>query len=109
MFHLIIFAVLAAFGALLSATLMTDVQRRIARWLRDNGLADSALMDAIVLLDKIGSGIKVSIRVATTQRSEVLTLEKTYSIDQIKDAGLRAELEQRQHAERNVMSLIHEG
>lgn len=107
MLHLIVYAAAAAFGALLSASLMKDVQQRIARWLRENGLANSALMDAVVFLDKVGTRIRASVKVTTrSQRTEILRIEKTYSIDQIKDPGLRAALQQQGRAQQNVMSLI---
>lgn len=107
MYHLIIYAVIAAFGGLVSVTLQKDIQQRVARWLRQNGLANSALMDAIVFLERVGTAIRATVKVTTrSQRTELLMIERTYSINQIKDTQLRAELEQQRHAERNVMTLF---
>src|ERR1700742_396473 len=106
MIDLIIAAVIA-FGALLSVTLLKDVQQRVARWLREHGLANSALMEAVVFLDKVGTTIRGRVKVTTrAQGTEVLALERTYSIDQIKDQNLRAELLQQEHAQQNVLSLF---
>jgi hypothetical protein len=106
MYHLIVYAVIAAFG-LLSVTMQKDIQRRVARWLRQNGLAKSALMDAVVFLDMVGSAIRARVKVTTrSQHTELLTMEKTYSMDQIPDPQVRAALEQRGHAEQNVMTLF---
>jgi hypothetical protein len=106
MYHLIIYAVVAAFG-LLSVTLQKDIQRRVARWLRQNGLAKSALMDAVVLLDRAGSAIRAKVKVTTrSQHTEILTMEKTYPISQVPDPQVRAALEQRGHAEQNVLALF---
>jgi hypothetical protein len=110
MYHLIVIviAIFAALSALVLASLSKDVQQRVARWLRANGLANSALMDAVVLLDRVGAYIRVGVKVVTqSQRTEILMLERTYSIEQIKDAQLRAALAQRGHAEQNVMTLFN--
>jgi hypothetical protein len=109
MFDLIIYAVIAFGGlvSLVSVAMLKDVQQRVARWLRQNGLENSALMEAIVFLDKVGTAIRVRVKVVTrSQRTEILMLERTYSIHQVKDAQLRAALQQRGHAEQNVMTLF---
>jgi len=111
MYHLIIYiicAVFAALSVLFLVTLLKDVQRQVARWLRENGLANSALMDAVVFLDRVGTRIRASVKVVTrSRRTEILMLERTYSIEQIKDAQLRAALEQRGRAQQNVMTLFN--
>jgi hypothetical protein len=110
MYHLIIYAAIAAFSglvSLVSVSMLKDVHQRVARWLRQNGLENSALMDAIVLLDNVGTAIRGRVKVVTrSQRTEILMLERTYSIHQIKDPQLCAALEQRRHAEQNVMTLF---
>jgi hypothetical protein len=106
-YHLIIYAIIAAFISLVSAALLKDVQQRVARWLRQNGLENSALMNVIIFLDMVGAAIRVSVKVMTrSQRTEILMLDRTYPIHQIKDAQLRAALEQRGHAEQNVITLF---
>jgi hypothetical protein len=108
MIHLIVYAAIAGLVSLFSVTLLKDVQQRVARWLRQNALEDSALMEAVVLLDSIGSAIRASVKVATrSQRTAILMIERTYSINQIKDAQLRAALRQRGHAEQNVLTLFN--
>jgi hypothetical protein len=110
MIDLIIYAVIAAVGglvSLVSVAMLKDVHQRVARWLRQNNLETSALMEAIVLLDQVGTAIRGRVKVVTrSQRTDILTLERTYSIHQIKDAQLRVALEQRGHAEQNVMTLF---
>ena len=110
MLHLIFYAAAAAVAALsglASVTLLKDIQQRVARWLRQNGLKDSALMDAVVFLEKVGTAIRAKVKVTTqSQRTELLMIERTYSIDQITDPQLRAELEQHRHAQQNVMALF---
>lgn len=108
MYHLIIYAAIAALGALVSAALLKDVQQRVARWLRENGLANSALMDAVLFLDMVSTRIRAKVKIVTrSQRHEILMIERTYSIDQIEDARLRAALQQRGRAEQNVLSLFN--
>lgn len=107
MIHLIFYAIAAAIAAAIGASLSSDVKQRVARWLREHGLAKSALMDAVVLLDQVGATIKARVRVtASTRSSETLTIEKTYSYDQITDPQLRAELTRSGHAEQNVLALV---
>lgn len=108
MIDLIVLGGLAALGALFAVTLSKDVQQRVAQWLREHGLANSALMDAVVYLEKVGSTIRASVRVMTrTQHTEILTLERTYSIDQIDDPAVRAALQQHDRAQQNVMTLFN--
>jgi hypothetical protein len=108
MYHLIIYAAIAAFGALVSAALQKDVQQRVARWLREHGLANSALMSAVLFLDMVSTRIRARVKIVTrSQREEILMIERTYSIEQIKDAQLRAALQQRGRAEQNVLSLFN--
>jgi hypothetical protein len=107
MIHLVIYAIGAVIAAAIGASLSNDVRQRVARWLRQHGLAKSVLMDAVVLLDKADSGIRARVRVTARNRpSEVLSIEKTYRYDQITDPQLRAELNQRGHAEQNVLALV---
>jgi hypothetical protein len=107
MIHLIIYAIAAAIAAAIGASLSNDVKQRVASWLRQHGLAKSVLMDVVVLLDKVGSGIKARVRVTARNRtSEVLSIEKTYRYDQIKDPQLRAALNRGSHAEQNVLALV---
>ena len=108
MHKLLIAAAVAAFGALVSLALRRAVQQRVARWLRENGLANSALMDAVLLLDMVGTRVRARVKVVTrSYRQEILMIERTYSIEQIKDAQLRAALQQRGQAEQNILSLFN--
>jgi hypothetical protein len=108
--HLIIYAIVGAaagIGALIGASLMRDVQHRVAHWLREHHLARTKLMDAVILLDEVGSVIRASVRVHVQDRSpEVLTIKRTYKVSDIESQELLAELKQRHHAEQNVMSLF---
>lgn len=108
MFHLIIYAAIAGLVSLFSAALLRDVQQRVAAWLRQNGLKNSALMSAVVRLDSIGSAIRAGVKVVTrAQRTEVLMIERTYSINQIKDPELRAALQRTGHAEQDVITIFN--
>jgi hypothetical protein len=110
MIHLIFYAagaVVAGVAALIGASLMKDAQRQVARWLRQHGLAKTQLMDAVVLLDQVGSIIRSSVRVKVAQRpAETLRIERAYSISDIKDTSLLAALRERQHAEVDIMPLF---
>lgn len=110
MIQLIYYAIAGAaagISALIGASLMRDVQHRVAHWLREHHLSKSKLMDAVILLDEVGSVIRASVRVLVQDRSpEVLTIKRTYKVSDVKSQQLLAELKQRQHAEQNVMSLF---
>ena len=111
MIHLVIYYAIAGaavgIAALIGASLMRDVQHRVAHWLREHHLSKTKLMDAVVLLDEVGSTIRASVRVLAQDLSpEVLTIERTYKVSHIKSQQLLADLKQRQHAEQNVMSLF---
>jgi hypothetical protein len=107
MIHLIFLAVAAAVGAVIGVSLSTAVQRAVTGWLRDNGLAKSALMDAVVALEKVGNRVKAKVRVtARNHGTKVIAIEKTHSIDDITDPQVRAELERRGRAEQNVLALV---
>ena len=106
MIHLI-YLIAAALAVAFGASLSNGVRRRVASWLRQHGLAKSMLMDVVVVLDKVASGIKAKVRVTARNRpTEMLSIEKTYRYDQIKDPQLRAELQRRGHAEQDVLALV---
>ena len=113
MLQLIYYAIVgvaAGVAALIGATLMKDVQHRVARWLQEQHLEQSKLMEAVLLLDQVGSSIRVSVRVMVAGRpAQVLKVDKTYKVTDIKDQQTLAELRRRQHAEQNVLSLFTQG
>jgi hypothetical protein len=107
MIHLVIYVIAAAVAAAIGSSLSNDVRQRVARWLRQHGLAKSVLMDAVVLLDKMSTGVKASVKITAKNRPiEVLSIEKTYRYEQITDPQLRSELNRRGHAEQNVLALV---
>jgi hypothetical protein len=108
MIHLIFYAIAAVIAAAIGASLTNDVRQRVAAWLREHGLANSMLMDAVVLLDNVATGVKARVRVTARNRSsEMLSIEKTYRYDQITDPQLRTALERSGHAEQNVLALVN--
>jgi hypothetical protein len=107
MIDLIILAIAAAVSAAIGLSLSSAIQRAVAGWLRDNGLEKSVLMDAVVALEKAGNRIKAKVRVrARNYGTKVISIEKTYSISDITDPQVRAELNRRGHAEQNVLALV---
>jgi hypothetical protein len=101
-------AVATGISALRGVSMMRDVKLTVARWLREHGLSNSYLMDAVVLLDKVGSDIQVSVRItAKTQPAQTIRTERTYSISKVTNPAVRAELEKHGHAEQNVLQLFN--
>jgi hypothetical protein len=110
MIHLVFYAI-GAVGALvvglIGASMMKDVQQRVARWLRAHGLQKSVLMSAIVKLDQVGVAIRASVQVMAREvPTETLRIEKSYSMSDVKDPALLAALKKSQHAELDAMSLF---
>jgi phosphoribosyl-dephospho-CoA transferase len=102
------YALAGIFGALLGASLMKDVHRRVAAWLRQHGLAESHLMHAVVLLDRAGTALRASVKVsARSVPAQTLALERSYPVAQITDPDVLAALKNRGHAELNVMRLFN--
>jgi hypothetical protein len=65
-------------------------------------------MDAVVYLDRVGSGVRGKVKVVTkTKRTEILVLVRTYAIEDIDDPTLRAALARHGQAYQNVMSLFN--
>ncbi|EIV90793.1 hypothetical protein [Frankia sp. QA3] len=102
---IIVVGILAALAALVTVALIRDVKLAVAAWLRDRGLAASALMNVLIRLDKVGSRVRASLRIkARRQPRATVVLDETYSMKQIKDSGLLSELNRRGHAQ--VLDLL---
>lgn len=99
--------VAAGVGYLLEKKMTKDIKRDITAWLRERGLAASKLMDAVVLLDMVGSAVKLTLRLtAQAQPTETRRSTNDYTIDEVPDPEVRALLAARQHAAMNVMKLV---
>ncbi|ETW94546.1 MAG: hypothetical protein ETSY1_34410 [Candidatus Entotheonella factor] len=107
MWEWIIGGIATALGLLLVGVFWDDIRDQVASWLRHQGLAHSDLMNAWIRLDDIVGSIRCKIFVKTRQRGQEVISEKTYTMDEITDADVRAELERRGYSERNILDQIH--
>jgi hypothetical protein len=99
---LVIAAVAALAGVVVS--LSNDVRQSVAAWLRAHHLAETALMDAWILLDATASGVRVRLRLTTRRYgTQEIVLDRVYRPDQIDDPQVRALLQQRSHAKIRIL------
>ncbi len=104
-------AVLA--GAAVAATIYVienwpEISEKISSWLRQKNLSKSALMSALVICDRIVSGVSRRIVVETRQTGKQTIEEKTLSMEEIRREvpDLYKELQKRTHLEIDVMEQI---
>lgn len=97
----------AAIAALVATTLIKDIRLALAEWLRSRGLQASALMNVLVRLDRVDSGVRASLKIRVRRRRKAtVVLEQIYSMAQVKDASLRAELDQRGYIKYQILDLL---
>lgn len=106
----IVFAILAVLGsgvAVAAIVFWDDIRDRLAGWLRRMGWQKSALMDALVRLDRLAGQVRCRL-LATTRAAATHQIDEThYDMDQIDDAEVKAELLRRGLAERSVLHLVN--
>ncbi len=110
MIRLLIIAVLALLGiGVVAATLVLwdQIRDKLSAWLRKKRLHKSALMDAVVCLDKVFGKIRCRLFATTRRTGRVKIDETTYRMNQISDHKVLAELRKRGQVEQNVLSLVN--
>lgn len=95
----------AVVGAFLAVKFWDTIRETVAKWLRVCGWEKSVLMDAWIQLDRLISGVRCKI-FFKKRTQELKVFEETYTIDEIDDPDVLAELEKRGFVERNVMTYI---
>ena len=104
MIGLIIAAVAALVGAgAATVVFWTTIKDVLSRWLRERNLQESALMSAVVILDRLAVGIRRQLRVHTHAYGVQIISEEQLSIDQIDDPEVRAQVERRPHVELDIL------
>ena len=113
MLHLVVWALAAvgaAIGTAVVVSMWNDIRDELAGWLRRNGLQRSAVMSALVRLDRSVSGIRAALMIRSRSLGEQqVVLTRSYALADIDDAVVRAELQRRGTATMNVMTLLDEG
>ncbi len=102
-----------AVGAAVGATIYIianwpEISNKISSWLHGNNLSKSALTDALVIFDKIVTGVRRLIVVETVQTGRQIIEEETLSPEEVlrRDPDLYKELQKRGRVEINVMEQI---
>lgn len=98
--------IIGAIAAGFAVAFWDDIRDKVAAWLRQKDLSNSALMDAWVKLDLIAGQIRCQIFGKTKQYGTEKIAEATYSKDEIRDRDVISQLERIGHMERNIMSEI---
>jgi hypothetical protein len=98
LFDIAVALVTLAVGAAVAGAFWPKIRESVAAWLRNNGLSESALMDAWLALDRIASSVRSRILVKTAQRGEVVIEERYLTQEEIDDPELREILGDRQTA-----------
>lgn len=102
MIPVVVALVAALFGAAVVVTFWGAVKDAVGAWLRERGLDKSALMSAVVVLDKLAVGIRRRVKVRTAQGLYVV-LDQELRIEDIDDPTIRAMVEQ-QHTEIDILN-----
>ena len=99
---LVIAAVVALAGA--AVTLSNEIRQRVASWLREHDLNRSALMKAVILLDRSASGIRGRLQLGTERYgTRTVVLARTFAWSEIDDPALVAALRSAGHARADVL------
>lgn len=85
--------VAAALGIGAAVTFWDAVRTTVMAWLRARNLDKAALVQAVIMLDRIAVGIRRRVMVRTAAVSEIVS-EETLTLDQIDDPAVRELLEQ---------------
>jgi hypothetical protein len=91
--------VAAALGIGAAVTFWDSVRTTVMAWLRARDLDKGALLQAVVMLDRIAVGIRRRVMVRTAAVAEIVS-EETLTPDQIDDPTVRALLDQ--HRQVNI-------
>ncbi|WP_329179202.1 hypothetical protein [Streptomyces sp. NBC_01477] len=103
MIHIVLALVAALAGAAAVVTFWGAVKDAVGAWLRERGLAKSALMSAVVVLDKLAVGVRRRVRLRTAQGLCVI-LDQELGIEDIDDPRIRAMAEKQQHTEIDILN-----
>jgi len=104
--QLIASVVAVVVGVFYIAKFWNNIRETVANWLRLAGWERSMLMDAWIQLDSTFSGIRCKFFLKKTESQELRVFEETYSINEIDDVDVLAELEKRGYVERNIMTYL---
>lgn len=98
--------VAAAVGTLIVMQLWDDIRETVAKWLRQQGLEKSALMDAWVKLDSIAGTVRSRIFAKTEKTGETIISETEYEMSEIDDEDVKKQLKERGYFDRDIMDLL---
>ncbi len=95
-------------GGFLLSQFWNEIRDTVAAWLRDQGLQNSALMDAWIVIDGLVTSVRRRIFVKTRQTGEQKISETTHTLDEIRESypDVYAELEKRGYVKKNIMYLF---
>lgn len=95
-------------GAVVLALVFWEwVVEAITDWLHDHDLQKSALMDAWIHLERVGTRVRTRIFTKKKHSARAVRIEeRTVSMDEIDDEDVRRELERRRQCKRHVMHLL---
>ncbi|MCL2929962.1 MAG: hypothetical protein MGG37_18910 [Trichodesmium sp. MAG_R01] len=98
--------VAAAVGTLIVVKLWDNIRETVAKWLRQQGLAKSDLMDAWVKLDSMVGTVRSRIFVKTEKTGKTIISETEYNMSEIDDEDVIKELEKQGYYKRKIMDLL---
>lgn len=101
-------ALVAAIGAAIAVSLWNEVRDAIARWLRDHGLAESALMGGFIRFEKVmNQAVRMSATIRTRQYGQTMVItDRQVSPSEINDSEIRASLERNGHATVDLLTVL---
>jgi hypothetical protein len=98
-------------GVAFVAAFWNDIRESVRRWLHNNGLSDSILMDGWVFLEKLVNGmVRIRVWIIRGNRHttpEVVT-ERTVSASELKDAQTVNQLNQTGSARTPLLTLMNQ-
>ena len=100
--------VAAIIGTVAVAACWREACQVIAAWLRESGRSESWLMDAVVLLDNLGSSVRRVVQAkGKTDGTRFSHVRTDYlSLSEIDDEDVRRQLARREHVNKSVMTLM---
>lgn len=111
-FGFLISLVMLAVAAYIAWKFRHRIREKLAAWLRTNNLENSALMDVLLVCDKLAGTVDKKIIckvfVVTQETGEQKISEETLSTDVLKNLypDIYAQLEKQEHAQKSILKQV---
>ena len=102
MIQIVLALAAALIGTAVAVTFWGAVKDAVGKWLRELGLEKSALMSALVVLDKLAVGVRRQVKVRTADGPYVI-IDQEMRLEDIDDPKIRALAEQQPHTEIDIL------